>query len=102
VSACAGVQLPKEKLGDSPGALMFNGYTKAEVGCYACHNGDAAGTMRGPGLADHVRDDSDSQLAEVIKNGNGRMPAHKDRLTDDEVGQLVGWLRATFPTPVKP
>lgn len=100
--ACAGVQQPKEKLGDAPGALMFNGYTKADVSCYSCHNGDAKGTMRAPGLGDVFSDHSDEQLASAIKDGEGRMPAHKDRLNDAEVGQILAWLHTTFPAEAKP
>ena len=100
--ACAGVQLPKEKLGDEPGGLLFNGYTKADVACFSCHNGDAKGTMRAPGLADEVGDHSDEQLATTIKEGDGRMPAYKDRLNDAEVAQILAWLHTTFPTPAKP
>src|SRR5687767_11995746 len=97
--ACAGVQLTKEKLGDDPGALMFNGYTKPNVVvCYSCHNGDAKGSMRGPGLADEMAEHSDEQLRDVIKEGDGRMPAHKDKMTDEEIGQVLAWLHTTFPT----
>ena len=101
-AGCAGIPLPKEKVADSPGALIFNGYTKTNVDCFACHNGDGAGTMRGPALGDRVRDNSDPQLIDVIKNGDGRMPAHKDRLSDEEIGQVIAWLRSSFPTPAKP
>ena len=100
--ACAGVQLPKEKLGGDPGALMFNGYTKADVACFSCHGGDGKGSMRGPGLADEVEEHSDEQLRDVIKEGDGRMPAHKDRMSDDEIAQVLAWLRVSFPTPLKP
>ena len=100
--ACAGVQLPKEKLTDAPGGLMFNGYTKQDVACFTCHNGDAKGAMRGPGLADEVVDKSDEQLSETIKNGDGFMPAHKDRLNEEEIGQILAWLHTTFPAPAKP
>ena len=65
--ACAGVQLPREKLGEDPGALLFNGYVKPEVDCYVCLNGDAKGATRGPGLAEELVDHSDEQLIEVIK-----------------------------------
>ncbi len=102
LSGCAGVQLPKEKLTESPGGLMFNGYTKTPVDCFICHNGDAKGTMRGPSLAEKVVDDSDSQISETIKNGEGRMPAFKDQLSDVEIAELTTWLRTNFPAPVKP
>ena len=101
-AGCAGIALPKEKLTDSPGGLMFNGYTKTNIDCFMCHNGDGRGTMRGPSLADHVVDSSDEQLSDVIKNGDGRMPAHKDRLSAEELAQILTWLRTNFPSPAKP
>ena len=101
-AGCAGVALPKEKLTDAPGGLMFNGYTKTNIDCFMCHNGDAKGTMRGPSLADPVADNSNEQLTDVIKNGDGRMPAHKDRLSEEEIAQILTWLRGNFPTPAKP
>ena len=102
LAACAGIPLPKDKLVDSPGGLIFNGYAKTNIDCFACHNGDAHGTLRGPSLADYVHDSSDSQLADVIKDGQGRMPSHKDRLNDEEIAQILAWLHGTFPSATPP
>lgn len=96
VSSCAGVQLPKDSLAD-PGALLFNGYTHEKVDCWRCHNGDGLGSAKGPGLALRVPKKSDERLAQVIREGKGRMPGFKDDLSDDEVTQLVAWLRGAFP-----
>ncbi len=98
---CAGIPLPKDKLTDSPGGLIFNGYAKTNIDCFMCHNGNGQGTMRGPSLADKVSDGSDQEIIDVIKNGDGRMPAHKDRLSDEEVGQILAWLRTSFPATAK-
>ncbi|MEW6432124.1 MAG: cytochrome c [Myxococcota bacterium] len=96
VSSCAGVQLPKASLVD-PGALLFNGYVHEKVDCWECHNGDGNGSGRGPGLALRVPKRSDERLAQVIRDGKGRMPGFKDELSEAEVAQLVSWLRAAFP-----
>jgi mono/diheme cytochrome c family protein len=95
-ASCAGVPLPRESL-DNPGALLFNGYTKDKVDCFRCHNGDGRGSGRGPSLAARVPKKSDERLGKVIREGDGPMPGFKDSLTDEEVGQLLGWLRASFP-----
>lgn len=95
-SSCAGIPLPKDTLTD-PGALLFNGYVRPAVDCYACHNGDGKGA-RGPSLAREVRETSAEKLAAIIRKGPGPMPAYgADVLSDDELGQLVSWLKATFP-----
>ena len=96
LAACAGVQLPKEQL-RTPGELLFNGYTKAEVDCWHCHNGDGKGSGRGPALPSRVRKRSVDQLRETILNGDGFMPKFRAKLTDDEVTQLVTWLQEAFP-----
>lgn len=91
----AGVQLARSGMTD-PGELLFNGYAKADVGCYACHNGDATGTWRGPSLADKAPKMSDAAIIEVIEKGPGFMPAFKGKLTAEEEAQIVGWLRSRF------
>jgi mono/diheme cytochrome c family protein len=95
-SSCAGVQLPKESL-SHPGALLFNGYTHEQVDCWVCHNGDGRGSGRGPSLVARVPKKSDERLGQLIREGKGRMPGYQAYLSDDEVAQLVSWLRAAFP-----
>ncbi len=92
--SCAGVPLPREQLTD-PGALLFNGYTRGTVDCFHCHNGDAKGA-RGPSLEHRVPRLGATGITKVIKNGSGFMPKYAD-MTDDEILQVVGWLKTTFP-----
>lgn len=95
-SACAvGVQLPREEL-TSPGALLFNGYTNPKVDCFRCHNGDGKGA-RGPSLIKRVPASSDEELRKVVTKGGRRMPSFGEKVSDDEVTQLVEWLRQAFP-----
>lgn len=92
--SCAGVPLAREGLTD-PGALLFNGYTRSEVDCYTCHNGDGRGA-KGPALIFKVPRLSEDKVARTIRNGKGVMPKYGAKLSDDEVAQLVTWLKATF------
>ena len=96
ITACAaGTPLPRQSL-DAPGALLFNGYTKPEVKCFECHNGDGTGSGRGPNLAKHVPKLSDDAIVHAIDEGPGLMPSFKDQLTAAEKRELVAWLRSKF------
>ncbi len=62
--------------------------------CATCHLDDGSGDV-GPSLIDHVPHHDDSILVETILNGKGGMPAF-DTLTDQEVADVLSYLRATF------
>lgn len=91
----AGTPLPRQSL-DSPGALLFNGYTKPNVQCFECHNGDGTGSGRGPNLAERVPKLTDEAISRAIDEGPGFMPSFKDELTAKEKADLVAWLRSRF------
>ena len=69
--------------------------------CAACHAADGSGnSATGKALAtpdlrsDEVQKQTDAQLIDSITNGKGKkMPAYKGKLTDDEIKQLVGYVR---------
>ncbi len=75
------------------------------VNCAACHGTDASGT--GPALelrnspnadltASHVENHTDQQLHAWIRNGIGgtQMAGFESRLTDDEIWNLVNYIRS--------
>jgi cytochrome c6 len=69
--------------------------------CAACHGADGRGeTSMGKVLkvrdlsSDDVQKQTDAQLTGIIENGKGKMPAYKGKLTDDQIKQLVGYIRA--------
>ncbi|MBL9039817.1 MAG: cytochrome c [Archangium sp.] len=93
--ACAAAPLPREQLTE-PGALMFNGYVRADVDCYRCHGGDGT-TGRAPNLSRAVPRMSDQAVADIIRNGEDQMPAFGNKLSADDLEQLVAWLRGKFP-----
>ena len=93
---CAGVPLPKEQLSD-PGALLYNGYTRPEVDCYICHNGDGKGA-RGPALVSKVPRLSEEKVVRAIKSAKGlHMPKYDSKMTDEEIALVARWLKASFP-----
>ena len=96
LSACAGVQLPKEQLTE-PNQLMFNGYLRPEVDCWRCHNGDGKGSGHGPSLVRRVARLSEPKVARVIREGDGVMPDFKKVLSEEEILAMARWLKSTFP-----
>jgi mono/diheme cytochrome c family protein len=90
------VQLPKEQLTD-PNALMFNGYAKADVDCWRCHNGDGRGSGHGPSLVRRISRLSEARLAHMIRDGGGVMPDFKKTMTEEEILAMVKWLKVEFP-----
>lgn len=84
---------------------MFNGYALAAdpgVGgqlysrhCTTCHGADGRGTM--PGVPDFTRGEglfqSNQALKKVIRDGKSVMPAFRGLLTDNEIKDLVAYLR---------
>lgn len=67
--------------------------------CAVCHGADGSGTdigkkLQAPDLrSKHVQSQSDAQLFEAVKEGKGKMPPHKDILTDAQIKQLVKYVR---------
>jgi cytochrome c6 len=69
--------------------------------CAACHGPDGSGgtptgkAMGTPDLrSDDVQKQTDAQLIDSTTNGKGKkMPAYKGKLTDDQIKQLVGYIR---------
>jgi cytochrome c6 len=81
--------------GDNAGETLF------KQKCAACHGADAKGeTSMGKTLkvrdlgSDDVQKQTDAQLTEIVENGKGKMPAYKGKLTDDQIKQLVGYIRS--------
>jgi len=96
---CAGKPMPRETL-THPGALLFNGYAERNIRCFLCHNGDGSGTFRAPNLATRAKRDDDDALWKTIHNGDGRMPAFKGKLSDQQMDDLVAWIRSLAGPPV--
>jgi mono/diheme cytochrome c family protein len=96
VTGCSGVRVAREQLNE-PGALLFNGYGRPEIGCYRCHGGGGKGTARGPSLERDVPKHSADELFTIIREGSGKMPKYgPNKATDDEIKQIVAWLQGTF------
>ena len=89
-------------------ALAFSAYSFADAGgdlfkaksCAACHGPTGAGDskmgqnlkLRDLGSAD-VQKQTDEELTAIITNGKGKMPASGTKLTKEQIGELVKFIR---------
>ena len=64
--------------------------------CQMCHGpdgkGSAAGVKMGAKPFSEVKA-SDKELVEITRNGKDKMPAYKDKLSDDQINELVKYVR---------
>ncbi|HEY3930275.1 MAG TPA: cytochrome c [Candidatus Koribacter sp.] len=81
-------------LAQSPGETVF------KKNCVMCHGADGKGqTKMGLklGAADLTSHDiqalSDEALAQTVSNGKGKMPPFGKTLSDDEINQVVRYVR---------
>lgn len=78
-----------------------DGATQFKSRCAACHGADGSGSTS-MGKAMHLRDlgsadvqkQTDAELTALITNGKGGMPAFKDKLTTDQIKQIVSFIRS--------
>jgi len=89
-------------------AMVFSVYSFADAGadtfkakCAACHGATGAGDttmgknlkIRDLGAAD-VQKQSDDELTTIITKGKGKMPAYDGKLTKEQVGDVVKFIRS--------
>ena len=85
---------------EQAGADLFR-----DKGCAYCHGAQTQGTAKGPNLQKVRKTMKAPAITGQILNGGRKMPPFSDSLTNDEVSQLVAWLRAKHrpePTPKPP
>jgi mono/diheme cytochrome c family protein len=68
--------------------------------CAACHGADGTGEVpMGKKLgarnlsSAEVQGQSDAQLTDVVTKGKNKMPAYDGKLTKEQIGQLVAYIR---------
>ena len=86
--------------------LVFSTWSLADGGadfkakCAMCHGADGKGDtgmgktlkLRDLGSAD-VQAQSDADLTGIITNGKGKMPKYDGKLSKDQIGDLVKYIR---------
>jgi cytochrome c6 len=77
-----------------------DGASQFKAKCAGCHSADGSGSSA-TGKAMHIRDlgsadvqkQTDAQLTAIITDGKDAMPAYKGKLTDDQIKQIVAFIR---------
>jgi mono/diheme cytochrome c family protein len=86
-------QLSASQKGDAEkaGAILFR-----DKGCTYCHGVGGIGTKKAPPLNGLHKDKAwtPERLTSQILNGGRKMPPFRDSVTDDEVTDLIAYLRA--------
>ena len=81
---------------DSPADVQAGAVLYRDKGCARCHGAALDGTPKGPALADISNDKEwpPQKMTDHILDGGQKMPPFRESLTDDEITQLVAFLRA--------
>ena len=81
-----------------PAADLFKAH------CVMCHGADGSGDtpagkiFKAAALTDPmVTTKSNDELHTVIKNGKNKMPPFKDKLTDAQIDEVIGYIRKLPP-----
>ena len=76
------------------------GETLFKTKCAACHGPDGKGEVpmgKKLGARDlsstEVQSQSDGQLSEILTKGKNKMPSYDGKLTKEQIGQLVAYIR---------
>jgi len=84
----------------APAIFAANGAAIYKAKCATCHGADGKGqspmgkkmNLRDLGSPD-VQKQTDKQLYDWTAAGKGKMPAYKDKLSDEEIKALVTYMR---------
>jgi len=67
--------------------------------CQMCHGADGKGSPAGQkmGVRDfhspEVAKETDAEMFKITKEGKGKMPKQEGKLTDDQIKQLIAYIR---------
>jgi len=97
------VMLVAGLVGFCPGtsaAQTAGGESVFKTKCAACHGPDGKGEVpMGKKLgarnliSPEVQSQSDGQLTDIVAKGKNKMPAYEGKLTKEQIGQLVAYIR---------
>lgn len=76
---------------EKSGAVLFR-----DKGCTYCHGVGGVGTKKAPALTGLPKDKTwtPDKLTNQILNGGQKMPPFRDSVTDEDVSNLIAYLRA--------
>ncbi len=87
---------PSARAADDAGAQTY------KSNCVVCHGADGTGTATGKSLkapdlhSDTVQKMTVAQMISQVADGKNNMPPFKSTLTDDQIKDVVTYVRTTF------
>jgi mono/diheme cytochrome c family protein len=86
---------------EKAGAVLFR-----DKGCTYCHGQGAVGTKKAPSLTELWKDKvwTPKKITNQILNGGQKMPPFRESVTDEDVNNLIAYLRSKnkpVPPPVE-
>jgi mono/diheme cytochrome c family protein len=87
----AAVSAAKKGDEEKAGAVLFR-----DKGCTYCHGVGGIGTKKAPSLTGLPKDKAwtPEKITNQILNGGQKMPPFRDSVTDEDVSDLIAYLRA--------
>jgi mono/diheme cytochrome c family protein len=104
-STAAGTASPSATTSSTPADEFARARTNFAKNCEACHTPSGEGgtaTIEGKKIrvaslkAPHAVRHTDEELLKIITNGEEEMPAFKDKLSAEEIAELVRFVRKNF------
>jgi mono/diheme cytochrome c family protein len=92
--------LPVSALRANPGPDKAATAETFRTKCAMCHGPDGAGSAVGKSMnvpdlrSSVVQNKADAELAQILSNGKGGMPAFKSSFSDDQIQALVTYVRS--------
>ncbi len=102
VLAGAAIALALFSLAPSARAAGDEGAQTFKSNCVVCHGADGTGTATGKSLmapdlhSDAVQKMTVAQMISQVSDGKNNMPPFKSTLTDDQIKNVVMYVRTTF------
>jgi len=93
----AAAQASDTKTAEQAGAILYR-----NKGCGFCHGANLEGTKKAPALAEIRKQKpwTNEKISNQILDGGQKMPPFRESLSDEEISQLIAYLRAkNRPTP---
>ncbi len=87
---------------DTKAAEMAGAVLYRDKGCGFCHGAHLEGTKKAPALAEirKQKNWTNDKISTQILDGGTKMPPFRESLSDEEIQQLISFLRAKdHPTP---
>ncbi|MFQ5587502.1 MAG: c-type cytochrome [Nitrospiria bacterium] len=93
ILALAGCEKKENPFPDHLGGQIFQGNKMVNVNCANCHGPLGGGGMRAPNLSNSAKNKASEQFIETVIKGRKGMPAFGAVLKEDDVLQIIDWLK---------